>query len=735
MPVSKLLENLNTAQREAVCAPKHQHCLVLSGAGSGKTRVLTYRMAWLLKNEAVTPSELLAMTFTNKAAAEMRKRVEELVGVDTQHIWVGTFHSIGHRLLRMHHGAANLPDTFQILDTDDQLRLIKRIMKEQNINEKQLAPKQAQHFINTEKDAGRRPYVLQEKNQRWLDKTLHHLYQTYEIICQRTGLVDFAELLLRGYELFKKNPELKTHYHHRFGYILVDEFQDTNTIQYALLKQLAGPKTGLFVVGDDDQSIYGWRGARIENIQQFGSDFENTQLFRLEQNYRSTSTILSAANAVIGNNEKRIGKTLWTQGEAGNPIVLYAAFNEIDEARFLVDRIQELLQQGYHLGNIAILYRSNAQSRVLEEAFLNARVPYKIYGGLRFLDRLEVKDALAYLRLVANRNDDSAFERALCTPPRGIGEKTLEIIRGKARASGTSLWQAAIQLLLEELLTTRAQQVVQNFLSFIDQLENDLKELPLPVQVESIIARSGLSEIYLKMPGEKGQFRAENLEELVNVSKRFQAEEKNIPGQTPLIAFLSRIVLENEEDETPAEDSVHLMTLHAAKGLEFSVVMLCGLEEGLFPHHTAAGVATILEEERRLCYVGMTRAKQLLWITYAQKRHVQGQEKNRSPSRFIQEIPTELLRTIPLRTVVSRAIPSYAMTISYTTKPKPAQRLSVAHESGFKLGERVKHVTFGEGMIMSFEGTGKQTRVQVKFNKAGPKWLVLSYAKLERAHD
>lgn len=734
MKTSRLLENLNTAQRDAVCAPKHQHCLVLSGAGSGKTRVLTYRMAWLLQNEWAPPSGLLAMTFTNKAAAEMRKRVEELVGVDTKQIWVGTFHGIGHRLLRMHYAAANLPETFQILDSDDQLRLIKRIMKEQQVNEKQLTPKQVQHFITTEKDAGRRPY-MQEKNQRWLDITLHHLYKTYEAICQRTGLVDFAELLLRGYELFKKNPELKSYYHNRFDYILVDEFQDTNTVQYAWLKQLTGPKTGLFVVGDDDQSIYGWRGARIENIQQFSSDFTDTQLFRLEQNYRSTSTILSAANAVIGNNEKRIGKTLWTEGEAGNPLVLYAAFNEIDEARFLVERIQDLLQQGYRLGGIAILYRSNAQSRVLEEAFLNARVPYKIYGGLRFLDRLEVKDALGYVRLVANRNDDSAFERALGTPPRGIGEKTLDMIREKARVLGCSLWQAAIHLLLEELFTTRAKQTIQNFLSFIDQLENDLKELPLANQVETIIQQSGLSEFYLKLPGEKGQFRVENLEELVNTAKRFPVEEKNILGQTPLATFLSRIILENEEDHTPTEDSVHLMTLHAAKGLEFPVVMLSGLEEGLFPHHTASGAPMILEEERRLCYVGMTRAKQLLWITYAQKRHAQGQEKNRLPSRFIQEIPTEFIQAMPLRTTVSRAMPSYAKTISYPAKPKPAPRRLQIHESGFNLGQNVKHPAFGTGVILSFEGAGKQTRVQVKFDKKEPKWLVLSYAKLEINHD
>ena len=586
MDVSHLLNDLNDAQRQAVAA-EPGNMLVLAGAGSGKTRVLVHRIAWLIQAEGFSPYSILAVTFTNKAAREMRERIDALLGISTRGMWVGTFHGLAHRLLKAHWQEAGLPDNFQILDSDDQLRLIKRVHRELELDENQWPPKQSQWFINEQKDEGRRAAHLDPSSSDLFEQVMVKVYAAYEQACARQGVVDFAELLLRAHELWLKNPALLAHYRQRFRYILVDEFQDTNAVQYAWLQLLAGNRVPITAVGDDDQSIYGWRGARIENIQQFSKDFTGTQLVRLEQNYRSTATILNAANAVISHNQGRLGKELWTSGEQGEPISVYAAFNEMDEARFIVERLEEWGRAGQARGEAAILYRSNAQSRVLEEALIRAGLPYRIYGGQRFYDRLEIKNAIAYWRLLVNRDDDTAMERVINVPTRGIGDKTVEVVRNYARAHGVSLWRAARAVLQQGLLPARASGAVAQFLELIERLDGDTDDMDLGELAEHLVEHSGLLAFHRNEKGEKGLARVENLQELVVAARAFEFEPLDAEGGplSPLEQFLDQAALDAGDYEAGEfEDSVQLMTLHSAKGLEFPLVFIAGMEENLFPH-------------------------------------------------------------------------------------------------------------------------------------------------------
>jgi len=715
-----LLASLNEAQQKVVSAPEG-HLLVLAGAGSGKTRVLVHRIAWLIDIEHISPHNILAVTFTNKAAGEMRHRLEALVDLPIKMMWVGTFHGLAHRLLRQHWEAAGLPQAFQILDSDDQHRIIKRIIASLNLDEAQWVPKKIQWFINQQKDEGIRPNQVANANDPY-NKTLIRVYQTYEDICARNGAVDFAELLLRSYELFTKNPDILEHYQTRFRHILVDEFQDTNTIQYAWLKLLCGDQNYLMIVGDDDQSIYGWRGAKVENIHRFKKDFPNNQVIKLEQNYRSTGVILAASNALISHNDGRLGKKLWSSGDQGELISLYGAFNDLDEARFIVDQIKQGIKKGFQHNENAILYRSNAQSRVLEEALIRAQIPYRIYGGLRFFERAEIKDALAYLRLIANRNDDQAFERVVNTPTRGIGDQTVQTLRTEARSQSISLWESSQQLLSSNTLSARAANALTAFLQLIDQIDEETKTLSLVEQTEQALYSSGLFAHYKKEKGERGQARIENLEELVNATRQFTPEDDSL---SILSAFLAHVALESGEHQANnSENCVQLMTLHSAKGLEFPQVFLCGMEEGLFPHHMSHDEPGRLEEERRLCYVGITRAMSKLYLTYAEVRRLHGTESHHRPSRFISEIPKELLDEVRLKTQIIR--PTQLHSIKSTRQKSQA----TIGDTGLRLGQEVTHPTFGEGVIIDADGHGGHTRLQVKFNKVGTKWLVASFAKL-----
>jgi DNA helicase-2/ATP-dependent DNA helicase PcrA len=717
MDVSALLNGLNEAQREAVAAATGP-LLVLAGAGSGKTRVLTHRVAWLVGVEGVSPHSILAVTFTNKAAHEMRGRIEAMLQTPVSGMWVGTFHGLSHRLLRAHWREANLPQTFQILDSEDQLRLIKRVLKGLNLDEAYWPPKQALGFINSHKEEGRRPRDLGEANDL-AQRELRRVYAAYEETCQRSGLVDFAELLLRSYELLRDNAIVRAHYQARFRHVLVDEFQDTNRIQYAWLRQFVGPERNLFVVGDDDQSIYGWRGAKVENILKFEKDFPGTRLIRLEQNYRSTGTILKAANAVIRHNTGRLGKNLWTAGETGAPILLYAGYTDLDEARFVVDRIQDWVAHGRARAECAVLYRSNAQSRLFEERLINEGIPYRVYGGLRFFERAEIKDALAYLRLIASRHDDPSFERVVNLPARGIGAKTVDLLRARAKAGKISLWDAAQKLLGDTALPARAREAVHAFQQLIEKMARETSGLTLGETVEHMLASSGLIEHYKKEKGEKGESRVENLEELINAARGFEHDQAE--GLDPLSAFLAHAALEAGEGQAEAwEDCVQLMSLHSAKGLEFPLVFLTGLEEGLFPHQHSLEDPVRLEEERRLCYVGMTRAREQLVLTYAELRRLHGNEHYTSPSRFLGEVPQELIQEIRVKPAVAARPPLPA--------GLPAQE---APPGGMRLGSRVRHGTFGDGVVLRYEGQGPHARVQVNFESAGIKWLVLGYAKLQ----
>ncbi|MBI5450377.1 MAG: DNA helicase II [Gammaproteobacteria bacterium] len=725
MDVSYILDDLNDAQREAVTAPPG-HMLVLAGAGSGKTRVLVHRIAWLIQAEGCSPFSILAVTFTNKAAAEMRGRLEELLQLPSRGLWVGTFHGIAHRLLRAHWRDARLPENFQILDSEDQYRLIRRLLRSLELDEERWPPKQLQWFINGKKDEGLRPHHLDHHGDPY-QRQMIRLYQAYEEACQRAGVIDFAELLLRALELWRDHPEILAHYQQRFSQVLVDEFQDTNAIQYAWLRLLVGAGNKLFVVGDDDQSIYGWRGAKIENIQRFSHDFPGAVLLRLEQNYRSTANILSAANALIDNNTGRLGKKLWTTDHPGEPLRLYTAFNEIDEARFIAERIHDWVRQGGRFNEVALLYRSNAQSRLLEEALISAAIPYRIYGGLRFFERAEIKNALSYLRLISNRDDDPSFERIINVPTRGIGDRTIEMVRDLARGQGMPLWQATRQLLASAELPGRSTAALQGFISLIEQLADSCAGLELGEQVEHCVRGTGLIAFHDKEKGEKGQARVENLEELINAARQFEFDASEEPALTPLTAFLSHAALEAGENQgDPQQDCVQLMTLHSAKGLEFPLVFLCGMEEGLFPHQLSIEEPGRLEEERRLCYVGITRARRQLYLTCAESRRLYGSENYNAPSRFIGEIPAELLEEVRML----RRAPSLATS---SRSPSPFQAPRATSDSGLHLGQRVRHNKFGEGVVLNCEGQGGNARVQVNFRDAGSKWLVVAYANLEPA--
>ncbi|WP_439287590.1 DNA helicase II [Lonepinella sp. BR2904] len=728
--ISELLDGLNDKQRDAVAA-KLGNYLILAGAGSGKTRVLTHRIAWLVAVEGISEGSIMAVTFTNKAATEMRQRIQATLAQHSQQhlfsMWVGTFHSIAHRLLRSHYADAKLPQDFQILDSEDQLRLVKRLLKLHNYDDKNFPPKHACWFINKQKDDGLRPHQIDDMHDRETKEWVR-IYQIYQEACDRSGLVDFAEILLRAYELFAKNPLILQSYQRRFSQILVDEFQDTNTIQYAWIKLLAGKTGNVMIVGDDDQSIYGWRGAQIENIQRFSQDFSHVQTIRLEQNYRSTGNILQSANQLIANNTNRLGKNLWSSGEQGEPVGIYAAFNELDEALFVASQIKMWLEDGGKLHDCAVLYRSNSQSRVLEEALIRSDIPYRIYGGMRFFERQEIKDALAYLRLVNNRHDDAAFERVINTPARGIGERTLETLRQLTRERQITLWQATQVAITDNKLAGRAVTALLRFVELVNSLALETAEMPLFVQTDFVIKHSGLYKMYEQEKGEKGEVRIENLEELVSATREFikpvEAEE-----MSDLTAFLTHASLEaGEEQASPHQSCVQMMTLHSAKGLEFPRVFMVGVEEGIFPSKQSLFDDDRLQEERRLAYVGITRAKQKLTLCYAESRRLYNTEERHIPSRFINELPQQCIQTVRLRGTVTRAYNQQKVDQSAVQNGNIFEQ----NDSVWRKGQKVKHAKFGQGTIINIEGAENNTRLQIAFQGQGIKWLIAHLAKLEQ---
>jgi DNA helicase-2/ATP-dependent DNA helicase PcrA len=707
-----ILDGLNDAQREAVTAPPGG-VLVLAGAGSGKTRVLTRRIAWVIATEGVAPEEVLAVTFTNKAAREMRGRVEQLLDRPAADLWIGTFHGLAHRLLRRHFEAAELPRSFQILDSGDQQRLIRRLLKSLGLSDKEWPPRKIAGIIGRTKDEGRGLADVPVGNDP-RDRTLAQILAAYDEACERAGLVDFAELLLRATRLLLDHPDIAERYRARFRHILVDEFQDTNTVQYMWVRALAGPGIKPFIVGDDDQSIYGWRGAQVENLKRFQHDYAPVKIVRLEQNYRSTGHILKAANAVIAKNSERMGKTLWTDGNEGAPIALYAASDDRDEAAHIVARIERWIEQGGSPGDAAILYRSNAQSRVFEEALISHGIPYRVYGGLRFFERAEIKDALAYLRLATRRGDDAAFERVVNVPARGIGQRTMDAVRLRARSEGVPLWQAAVALTHDEgELSARARNALANFIRLVDGMGEHLAGRELGEAVEHVIGASGLDKHHGAEGGEIAQGRIENLAELVNAAGEFSPD----PDLEPLESFLAQAALEAGDNQAGDwAKAAKLMTLHSAKGLEFPLVAVGGLEENLFPHAKSIETPKGLEEERRLFYVGMTRAREELLLTFAERRRLHGQLHYSKPSRFLAELPEEHIEETGPR----RGMPCV----------QPKARASATREAA-ALGQRVRHASFGEGVILAQEGDGARARYKIAFADAGVKWLVAKYARLE----
>ncbi len=709
------LNELNTQQHDVVVSPLGNH-LVLAGAGSGKTRVLVSRMAFLMSNMQLPAHALLAVTFTNKAALEMKSRLQKMQNGTLNGLWVGTFHGICHRLLCMHHAQAGLPEHFHVLDSDDQSRMIKRVMGALNLDLEQWPVKQAQSFINKHKDDGTRPQHLPVTT-FGTQKTWISVYSAYERACQTAGVVDFAEILLRTHEMLRENKELLAHYQQRFQAILVDEFQDTNTVQYAWIRLLAGTNASVMAVGDDDQSIYGWRGAKIQNIQKFTSEFNACTVTRLEQNYRSSATILGAANALIAQNETRMGKQLWTESPAGEKIDIFRAFNELDEARFVSDFIRKERINARSMSEIAILYRSNAQSRVFEDALLRENIPYQIHGGVRFFERSEIKDTLAYLRLTVNPNDDTVFERVVNRPTRGIGDKTIQALRIIATNEQCSLWDSAKKILNSTQLTTRAAKALRDFINLIESATHEINGLPLDEQLNYLLENSGLYESMKASKTDLMQSKVDNVNELLNAAKEFQDAHNPHEDMPVLVAFLTHAALESgDQKHEQLGAAVHLMTLHAAKGLEFPLVFMVGLEEGIFPSRLSVNEPNKLEEERRLCYVGITRAMEHLVISMAETRRQYGREEQHLPSRFLRELPGALLHEV-------RA-PMHKKTNEYRFVHTPPS------DCGFYLGQNVRHQTFGSGVVLSMSGQGEQTRVQVEFNEHGSKWLSLAYAKL-----
>lgn len=716
---SPLLHNLNEAQEEAVSAPPC-NALVLAGAGSGKTRVLVHRIAWVIREHGCSPNQVLAVTFTNKAANEMKHRIEGLLATSLTNMWVGTFHGLSHRLLRTHWQEAGLPEAFQILDADDQYRLIRRLQKSLGLDESKWPCKQTQWWINQEKSAGHRCSESETKASSFFDETLCKVYRLYENNCEQSGLVDFTELLLRALELLESNKEIREHYQQRFRYLLVDEFQDTNAMQYRWLTAFKCPQNTITAVGDDDQSIYSWRGALVENMRRFQQDFDDTRTTMLEQNYRSTQTILTAANAVIANNNNRSGKKLWTAGAEGEKIDIYAAYSDRDETYYIISTIERELSRGRKASDIAILYRSNAQSRILEERLLETGVPYRIYGGQRFFERAEIKDSLGYLRLISNPLDDAAFERIVNHPTRGIGNTTLVTVRDYARENQCSMWQATLDICgQDKLLSARARGALANFTHLITELQDSADRLELHELTDHVLTHSGLTELFARDKSEKGRSRIENLQELVNATEQFQRPNDAIGSS--LSVFLSQVALDaGDEQASEYSDYVSLMTLHAAKGLEFPVVFISGVEEGLFPHQMSVDQPGGLEEERRLCYVGMTRAMEKLIISYAEVRRLHGQERYCQPSRFLKELPEHCLNHIRPQSRVGTA-GSKAF----------SQNNEMISGTEWELGQRISHGKFGPGTITNYEGRGEAARVEITFDNCGKKWLVLRYCQLQ----
>ncbi len=726
-----LLEGLNPQQLEAVTLP-HQSALILAGAGSGKTRVLTTRIAWLIQTGQIGPQGLLAVTFTNKAAREMLIRISGMLPINTRGMWVGTFHGLCNRILRAHYRDAGLPQTFQILDSADQLAMVKRVMKSMNIDDEKYPPKQAQYFINGAKEQGLRAAKVEAFDD--FSRKLVTVYDTYDAQCNREGVVDFAELLLRCFELLSKNEILREHYRGRFKHILVDEFQDTNRLQYFWLKLLAGPNNSIFGVGDDDQSIYAFRGARVGNMLDFEKDFHVEKVIKLEQNYRSQGNILDAANALIRHNRTRLGKNLWTAQGSGEPLRLYEAMTDLEEAGYILDEVKQLKNEGTALSEIALLYRSNAQSRVLEHALFNAGIPYRVYGGLRFFERQEIKHALAYLRLTANADDNGAFLRIVNFPTRGIGNRSIEQLQEVAAGRGISLWQAACA----NTLSGKAGTSIAGFVKLIESMRAASEHLPLPEIVDHVVELSGLITYYQNE--REGEDRLENLGELTNAAVAFVSadgpiaqvtEEGEIQSQgfSALAAFLAHASLEAGEHQAAAgADALQLMTVHSAKGLEFHTVFITGLEEGLFPHENSISEQDGLEEERRLMYVALTRARRRLYLTHAQTRMLHGQTRYNIASRFLEEIPEELIKRVNA-TKYSGFVSAKGFEPGYEAKA-PKMETAV---SGWRVGQSVVHAKFGSGVIVSAEGRGADARVQVNFREVGMKWLALEYAKLARA--
>ncbi len=723
MDISHILNPLNSEQRAVVGTPA-ANMLILAGAGSGKTRVLVHRIAWYIETGSASPYSIMAVTFTNKTAAEMRARIEHLSGLSMRGMWVGTFHSLAHRILRTHWQEANLSQDFQIMDSEEQFRTIRRLIRQMPLDEARYPPREAQWFINARKDEGLRPEHIDDHGDMTTAQMVQ-IYATYQATCERSGLVDFAELLLRTVELFRTQGALREHYQHRFSHVLVDEFQDTNTLQYSWLRLLVGPAGTLFAVGDDDQSIYSWRGARVENMQAFERDFNNVKLLKLEQNYRSTATILKAANELIANNSARLGKDLWTKGETGYPVDVYLAYNETDEARYVIDQIKQAPEQGKPFNDYAILYRVSAQSRVIEEALMQARIPYRVYGGMRFYERAEIKTALAYVRLTRFQDDDTSLERIINTPTRGIGNRTVAELRTVAKRDNCSLWQAIQQVLTHKLLNARALNALAQFTKLMQKLSlaETASTATLGEYIDTVIKASGLIEHFQKEPGEKGLARIENLEELVTAADEFKVDyEAELAEMDALSAFMAHAALESGEMQAgDSTDCVHMMTLHSAKGLEFPDVYLVGMEEGLFPHQRSSEDLMHLEEERRLCYVGITRAKKTLTLTHTQHRRLHGTDYYPQPSRFINEIPPELRHNIRLGSSVTDSL--------FSRKKVTAAK----RDGALVLGQRVAHAKFGEGVVLNLEGSGGQARVQVNFEQAGCKWLLVSFANLQSA--
>ena len=715
-----IVDGLNEKQQQSVALDEDINALILAGAGSGKTRVLTHRIHYLVSTKNYHVDDILAVTFTNKAANEMKERLSDLLRRPIGRMWVGTFHSLAHRLLRTHPIEANLSPTFQILDAQDQFRIIKRLMKENGVDETKFPIKKVQWFINQQKDEGILPHEI-DAGYNFFVKQSTKVFDLYERHCQVNDLVDFAGLLVKSYGLLKNNQSLLEHYQNKFRHILVDEFQDTNRIQYQFIKILHNQTNHVFCVGDDDQSIYGWRGAKIENIQKIENDFKPIQVIKLEQNYRSTGNILSASNALIANNQNRLEKSLWTESGDGDLINVLNARTETEEAQYVVGEIQTQFNQGRNLDECAILYRSNAQSRVFEESLIKQNLNYRIYGGLRFFERAEIKDAMGYIRLIENTSDNIAFERIVNFPTRGIGLSTIEKIRSYANENQTNLFQSSIAIV--DSLPSRAANALQSFIHLIEAISDSSKNLILNEKVDSILLQSGLMSHYANDKSDKAGSKRENLDELVTAATQYVHEEDNEMNETQGFIALATLDSSGESNQSN-QSSVQLMTVHSAKGLEFPVVFLVGLEEDLFPSRQSKDEPHLLDEERRLCYVGMTRAMKSLTLSYASRRFLHGQSFYSLSSRFLDEIPKSFLNYIKNESTEN----SYQR---YEKNTNVSNKMIATSDSIYSIGQVVKHAKFGLGTILNYEGSGDSMRLQINFQKAGTKWLISSYANLE----